>query len=345
MKIALTTILLIVVLLATGLYLQGPEWRARTAQSSAIGQFPASTADSGEILLQGQLAGPNKLWPLADGQWLTGLADHRIARFAPPAGPVETATIARGRPRAVQPSPGSGGFVLADSSLGLAGLRKHKPRVLSNGTAEQAAGRVMDFAIGTDGIVWYLDGSAAFGDGRAFEALLARPADGRLLKYDGSNGDTSVALGGLDLPFGLLLDERSQSLLISEFATRRILRVQLNTPNSAEVFAASLPGYPAYLSAAPNGGVWVALYGPPMQSLEASATYPRLREWIWRLPRALQPRPARRAQAVLLDANGVMVRGVDFPSEMAPIVSAVERDGSLWMAGPEADGLLRVPLD
>ena len=202
MKIALTAAFLIVVLLATGLYLQGPDWRARTVQSSPIGAFPASTAGAGEILLQGKLAGPNKLWPLAGGEWLTGLADHRIVRFAAAGGWVQTETIARGRPRAVQPSPGSGGFVLADSNLGLAGLRKHKPRVLSNGTTEQPAGRVMDFAIGTDGTVWYLDGSAAFGDGRAFEALLARPADGRLLKYDGSNGETSVALDGLDLPFG-----------------------------------------------------------------------------------------------------------------------------------------------
>jgi strictosidine synthase len=65
---------------------------------------------------------------------------------------------------------------------------------------------------------------------------------------------------------------------------------------------------------------------------------------VFRLPRALQPDPARHAWIVAVDEEGRVVESLEreAPDAFAPVTSVREHDGWLWLGSLERESLGRV---
>lgn len=85
-------------------------------------------------------------------------------------------------------------------------------------------------------------------------------SSGRLLKYDPGTKQVTVLLRELSAPVGPAVSYDSTFVLVSEYATKRILRYWLVGPkaNSAGVFL-NLPGNPSKIKRDNLGNFWVAV--------------------------------------------------------------------------------------
>ncbi|HEY6107166.1 MAG TPA: hypothetical protein VIV59_14370 [Anaeromyxobacteraceae bacterium] len=81
-----------------------------------------------------------------------------------------------------------------------------------------------------------------------------------------------------------------------------------------------------------------------MKALDALAPYPFLRQVVLRLPMWLQPQPARHAFVLGLDQQGRVAFNLqhDSPEAFAPVTSAREHAGWLWLGSLSREALGRV---
>jgi hypothetical protein len=142
-------------------------------------------------------------------------------------------------------------------------------------------------------------------------------------------------------------------LVVNETGAYRVLRYWLSGPRrgTSEPLVENLPGLPDNVTwSAERGVFWVALFSPRVPALDVLAPYPFLRKVVLRLPRALQPDPARHALAVAVDEQGRIAETLQdaSPEAFAPVTSVREHGGFLWLGSLERGGIGRVrapPLD
>lgn len=141
-------------------------------------------------------------------------------------------------------------------------------RIVVDGRAPlvEAVGRkfraVTALSVAADGRLLVCDASADR-DGDEWRCdLLNRGATGRLVAIDVAAGQAQVLQSGLGWAYGAL-QRPSGDILVSE-SWRHRLRVAGRKDDGA----AELPGYPARLSAAADGGFWLALFSGRMQIVE-----------------------------------------------------------------------------
>lgn len=123
---------------------------------------------------------------------------------------------------------------------------------------EHAAGRPLRcptaVVAGTDGELFIADASQRHSPQDWVRDLMEKRSDGRVLALD-RQGNVRLLASGLAYPQGLLAT--GQGLLVAE-SWRHRLRV-LRTRDD-EVVLSQLAGYPGRLTAAPDGGFWLALF-------------------------------------------------------------------------------------
>lgn len=116
-------------------------------------------------------------------------------------------------------------------------------------------------AFGPDGVLWLANGSTRH-QGQAWVAdLMEKNATGAVWRYD--NGQFTQVAGGLGFPYGLLPD--ATGVTISESWRHQLIRLQAGRQTAV---LRHLPGYPARLTPAPDGGAWLTLFAPRNRLVE-----------------------------------------------------------------------------
>ena len=123
---------------------------------------------------------------------------------------------------------------------------------------------VTALAYAGDGALWLASGSATNRASQWSRDLLERGASGSLWYRSADGKDLRKIKDGLAFPQGLLAD--GTEVIVSESWRHRLLRIAPD--GKAEVVLDKLPGYPARLAPAQDGGSWLALFAPRNRLIE-----------------------------------------------------------------------------
>lgn len=154
--------------------------------------------------------------------------------------------------------------VLATSGAGSLALALDNGVLLIDGQAQplpDALRCITALAFGPDGALWLANGSARHPAHAWVADLMQKNATGAVWRLD--KGSFTQVAGGLAFPYGLLPD--AKGVTVSESWRHQLIRLEggRQTP-----ILRLLPGYPARLTPAPDGGAWLALFAPRNRLIE-----------------------------------------------------------------------------
>lgn len=285
-----------------------------------------------------------------DGKLITGLLDGRVVRLEEGRDEVEVLAQTGGRPLSLARHP-SEGLIICDAERGLLALRDGG--ALDTLATEEGGvpfHLVNDLDIAQDGVIFFTDASARRSL-RDFTAdLLEHQTTGRVLAYEPSSQKVRRVAEGFSFANGLALGPDESFLVVSETGTYRLWRVWLKGPRAGqkELFTESLPGFPDNVRYSKARRVfWVAIASPRKPELDALANWPTVRKLVARLPAAFQPAPEHHAFVLAVDEEGRVVRSLQHraPDAYAPVASAIEHEGYLYLGSFARDGYARLKLE
>ena len=295
------------------------------------------------------IAGPEALLLDGKGFLITGLHDGRIIRTAPESHILEELTNTHGRPLGLALHP-DGRLIIADGIKGLLALdSQHNLTTLATSAAGLPFGFTDDVTIDAAGrYAYFSDASNRWGYGEDGEAVIEHGGDGRLLRYDFSNGHTDVLLDQLQFANGVALGPNEEYVLVNETGAYRISRYWLKGDKTGvhDLFIDNLPGLPDNLSFNGQDRFWVALYSPRTPLLDGFAGYPLMRKIMVRAL-IVVPKPIERKAFVLgLDVNGKVIANLQDGSSgnYSPITTAREYGDWLYLGSLTNTGMARLPL-
>lgn len=234
-------------------------------------------------------------------------------------------------------------------------------------------GCVTALSFGPDGTLWLANGSADHAPSQWSADLMRHGASGSVWKKPaGVSGFERVA-DGLAFPYGLL--PSGSGVIVAESWRHRLLRFD-GSAKDGSVVVDKLPGYPARLSAAVEGGAWLCLFAPRNRLIEFVLQEEHYRlDMLEQVPQAYWIAPALSSGKSFLEplqCGGIKTMGVHKPwspsrsfglvvrldDAMQPlfslqsrangtrhgICSAVERDGRLWVASKGGGCVLDIDL-
>lgn len=320
---------------------KAPDYTGPYAPNDALAKVELLGVDAGE--------GPETVTPDAQGRMVVGYKDGRIERYAADGKSHETLANTGGRPEG-HAWDGQGNLIIADAVKGLLRLRPDgKLETLTDSADGVRFGFTDDVAVASDGAIYFSDASAKFGPALlAVDDVLEHGGHGRLIKYDPATAKATVLLSGLQFANGVAVGPDDAYVLVNETGSYDIVRYWLKGGKAGthEVFFANLPGLPDGVSFNGRDTFWVAIYAPRDKLLDLAAGLPFLRKIVMRLPRALQPAPARHAFVLGLDLDGHVVRNLQDPrgDSFAPITAAKELNGQLYLGSVIRSEFARLPL-
>jgi sugar lactone lactonase YvrE len=139
-------------------------------------------------------------------------------------------------------------------------------------------------------------------------------------------GEPEVLLGGLAFANGLALAADASFALVVETFEFRVTRLWLTGPRAgtAEPFLDNLPGIPDNMSRGSDGLFWIAMSTPRNPALDRLVAAPGvLRQAVYQLPSALQPKPAQTVWVIAADASGRIVHDLQAPGDTFSLVTGV----------------------
>ncbi|KAF1067116.1 MAG: hypothetical protein GAK45_01753 [Pseudomonas citronellolis] len=193
---------------------------------------------------------------------------------------------------------------------------------LANGTllldgAEQAlpAGVrcITALAFAASGELWLANGSAEYSPAEWASDLMHKGASGSLWKRAAAATQFERVASGLAFPYGLL-PLAEGGILYSESWRHRLVRLDAS---GRHIVADKLPGYPARLSPAADGGAWLSLFAPRNRLIEfvLQETHYRL-DMLTQVPREFWIAPALSSGRSFLEplqCGGIKTMGVHKP--------------------------------
>ncbi|MBZ9727734.1 hypothetical protein LB554_27690 [Mesorhizobium sp. CO1-1-11] len=228
-------------------------------------------------------------------------------------------------------------------------------------------------AYAEDGALWLANGSAEHTPSQWAADLMKKGASGSLWKRDGAGGEFRKIAGGIAFPYGL--QPLGRDVLVSESWRHQLVRFDGATGNRSTVMT-HLPGYPARLSPAGDGGAWLTLFAPRNRLIEFVLQETHYRQdMIDQVPPAYWIAPAMASSRSFLEplqCGGIRTMGIHKPwspsrsyglvvkldQNMQPqfslhsrangtrhgICSVVEKGGQLFIASRGGDCVLAVDL-
>jgi sugar lactone lactonase YvrE len=278
-------------------------------------------------------SGPEDVAVDADGRIVAGGEDGRIWRWPAGGGRPEAIAETGGRPLGIEIDPRDGSLVICDAYRGLLRLREDGVVVE---LARTAAGSSIVFcnnaAVAADGVVYFSDSSSRYPLWAWKRDFLERQPNGRLLRYDPADGETTVVADGLYFPNGVALTPDESAVLVVESATRALLRVGMGGGIRT---LTELPAFPDNMSAVGDGTYWIAL----PSSREPRADGPRSATG----PAPEGPDPHR--GVALVNADGRVLRTVRGAANRYRMITGVRQHGrSLWLGSLSEPGIGRISL-
>jgi sugar lactone lactonase YvrE len=144
--------------------------------------------------------------------------------------------------------------------------------------------------------------------------LMSKNAFGSVWRLDlAGKGGAKLIVQELAFPNGLLVDR--DSVIVAEAWQHRVIRLAAN--GARKPILEKLPGYPARLSPAGDGGVWLALFAPRNRLIEFTLLEDVYREQMMReVPREYWIAPALASGTTFLEplqCGGVKTMGIHKP--------------------------------
>jgi hypothetical protein len=146
--------------------------------------------------------------------------------------------------------------------------------------------------------------------------LMEEGASGSLWRIDLKSGAATRLADGLAFPYGVLAPEANGDIFLTESWRHRVVRLSAGGGAPVPVLA-KLPGYPARLTPAENGGAWLSLFAPRNRLIEfilEEGAYRR--DMMAEVPRACWIAPALSSGASFLEplqCGGVKTMGIHKP--------------------------------
>lgn len=283
----------------------------------------------------------------AQGRLIAGLQDGSLVRIDRTRGVTETLVNTGGRPIGIELDH-EGRLIVCDAQRGLLRVDPNERRieVLVDAGAHRI-GLCNNAAIAKDGSIYFSDSSQRFGLTHWRGDIFEHSGTGRLLKR-APDGKIEVLLEQLQFANGVALASDESFVAVAETGAYRLTRVWLSgeKQGQSDVWVDNLPGFPDNLASGPDGLIWVALASPrnPLLDLLHRAA-PVLRRAIWKLPTALQPKPARTMRVLALDDRGNIVRDLGGTSRAFHMVTGMRvHQDKLYLASIEEAALASFTL-
>jgi sugar lactone lactonase YvrE len=228
-----------------------------------------------------------------------------------------------------------GNLIVADALKGLLSINPNgETTTLATESEGAQFGCLNDLDVAADGTIYFTEASNKFPMKEFTADILEHRPNGRLLAYDPNTKQSRTVLRGIHFANGVAVSPDQSFVLVAETGKYRVMRVWLKEPKQgqSEVFIENLPGFPDGISSNGKDRFWLALVTPRNKLLDTVLPYPFLRKVISRLPKLLQPKPARYSFVIALDLSGHVVENLQDPSPncYAEIANVVERDGTLY---------------
>ncbi|MGB1580848.1 MAG: SMP-30/gluconolactonase/LRE family protein [Nevskiales bacterium] len=318
-----------------------------TADSGFVGPYAVNNALAG-VERFGQAAGngPEDVAIDDRGRVFVGFIDGRIVRFDND-GYQTTVANTGGRPLGLDFAP-NGDLIIADGYKGLLAMNsKNELRQLASEAEGLPFAFTDDVDVAADGSIYFSDASSKHDPStHGMNDALEHGPHGRLLRYEPATGATEVLLSGLYFANGIAVGPDEAYVLVNQTMSYDVLRHWLKGPKAGttEVFIDQLPGFPDGISSNGKGIFWLVLFGPRNPILDKTANLPFLRKVIYRLPEFVKPKIMPHAIVLGLNENGEVVHNLQYasPEAYAPVTSAEEAGGWLYMGSLTAPGYARI---
>lgn len=290
--------------------------------------------------------GPEDVVVDKSGRVIYGLEDGRLMSSAPDGSDHRLIADTGGRPLGIELHP-DGRLIVCDANLGLLGVDDDRVEVLADGYEGVPFRFTNNAAIGDDGSIYFTDTSRRFRLAHYRDDLFEHSNTGRLFRRN-PDGSLEVLLDRLSFANGVALSTDGNSVYVAELGEYRIVRRHVAGPKAGntEVLVENLPGIPDNLTSNRSGIVWAAMFTPRNKLLDLLLPRPRLRGLVARLPETMQPQPVRYSFVVGFDEeSGAVIHNLQDPTgAYAPITSAREHDGHLWLGSLTEPAVAVLPL-
>lgn len=305
------------------------------APPELTGQYQQnSRLSSTQRLSLGEGRSPEDVAMDNSGRIYGGFDDGRIIQLQPDGTQPRLFANTQGRPLGLV-FDAAGNLLVADAVSGLLSInQKGEIATLAKESDGTRFGCLNDLDVARDGTVYFTEASNKFPMSQFTADLLEHRPNGRLLAYDPKTQKSRTVLDGIHFANGVAVSPDQSFVLVAETGKYRVIRVWLGEPKQGmtDVFIENLPGFPDGISANGKGKFWLALVAPRNKLFDRMLPYPFLRKVVARLPKFLQPAPARYSFVLGLDSAGQVVENLQDPSSncYAEIANVVERDGRLY---------------
>lgn len=283
------------------------------------------------------------------GRLVTGFIDGRVMRFDADGENGELLANTEGRPLGLH-ALSDGSVIVADAVRGLVRISDGYAYTLSV-SAEGVPYRFVDDVVvdAEERMAYFTDASSRFGYQEVMAAAFEHRPNGRIIAYDLETDEVRVLAEDLYFANGITLGPDEEYLVFTETTRYRAQRLWLEGERAGEteVLIDNLPGFPDNITFNGEDRFWLALYAPRDPMLDALLARPFLRKVAFRLPEALQPGPSRHAYVLALDTEGKVRADLQDVGEdaYAPITSAIEHEGTLYLGSLSAPAIGRVDLE
>jgi hypothetical protein len=172
-------------------------------------------------------------------------------------------------------------------------------------------------AFDANGALYVAQGSARHAAGDWAVDLMEKNAEGSVWRIDPATGTASPLRQGLAFPNGLLVQTSGSGVVVAESWKHRLIGLSGDGSRAPDPILSKLPGYPARLSPAADGGAWLALFAPRNRLIEFTLLEDNYRQHMMRdVPREYWIAPALASGASFLEplqCGGVRTMGVHKP--------------------------------
>ncbi len=293
--------------------------------------------------------GPEGLARGADNRLYTGLHDGRIIAFDELTGESETLANTGGRPLAMM-FDANANLIICDVVKGLLSLSPDNELTTLVDSYQGTKLKFVDaLDIDAQGRIWFSDASQRFEIGDNLAYLFESSTTGRLFNYQPKTGELNLVLDNLGFANGVVLSEDEDYVLVNETTRHRVTRYWLkgSKAGSKDTFIDNLPGFPDNITAAPDGGYWLALVQVRDSGLDDLSTKPFWRKVVYRVMTVFGSSfPLNHSIAVLLAEDGSVRMALDAKDgDIYAVTNVQEMDGKLYVSSLTAPhlGILEIP--
>ncbi len=164
--------------------------------------------------------------------------------------------------------------------------------------------------------LYVCQGSARHGAGDWAVDLMEKNASGSVWRFDLNSGRATCLARNLAFPNGLLVLPGGPGIIVSESWRHRLVGIPAHG-GGLEPLLSKLPGYPARLTPAADGGSWLALFAPRNRLIEFTLLEGAYRREMMReVPRDCWIAPALASESSFLEplqCGGVKTMGIHKP--------------------------------